>query len=29
VYWKGSGDGEVSHPVRLEVVLVEKSGSGY
>jgi hypothetical protein len=29
VYWKGSGDGEVSHPVRLEVVPVEKSGSGY
>jgi hypothetical protein len=29
VYWKGSGDGKVYSPVRLEVVPVEKSGSGY
>jgi len=30
VYWKGSGDGEVNHPVRLEVVLVQKKGGhGY
>lgn len=30
VYWKGDGDGEVSHPVMLEVVpvQVQKKGSG-